>query len=282
MLSIRTYLAHVFFVYSVDWDQTVPSDSPDHVSDIDPANGDKYESAGILVIKVIDTGPGLSPDQQEQMFQEGVQFNPNELQGGQGSGLGLWISREIIQQHGGTIDVMSPGLGKGSTFTMSLPVIIPSISKSHASSCRHSMSHEEIERLSLLPLRVLVVDDSKVNARMLSRLLQNAGMKVSVVYSGEECIEFMSDSCNHDIEMIVMDFIMPIMSGPEAARILRASGHSIPIIGVTGNVLPEDIKCFKEAGANEVLVKPLILSKFLAVCKEVTLSGNNNDRFVSP
>jgi CheY-like chemotaxis protein len=246
----------------------------------DPSTGDEYYHAGNVTIKVIDTGPGLSTQQQEQMFQEGVQFNPNELQGGQGSGLGLWISREIIQQHGGSISVMSEGLGKGSTFTITLPVLLPSFSKSRRQcpSTRITRSHREVEEGSMmlhLPLRVLVVDDAKSNAKILSRLLENAGMQVTMAFDGKECIKKVKECSegSNPFELIVMDYVMPIMSGPEATCVLRSLGYLFPIIGLTGNVQPEDIKCFMDAGANIVLPKPLNWTNLLAACKELALEG---------
>ena len=74
--------------------------------------------AGTVRIAVKDSGAGLSPQQLEQICAEGVQFNANELQAGQGSGLGLFISKGIVEQHGGKLTVTSEGLGKGVTFTV--------------------------------------------------------------------------------------------------------------------------------------------------------------------
>lgn len=265
----------------MNWDKQSKDYSSGILLQYDPVSGDEYTPSGMVTIKVTDTGPGLSPEQLENMFQEGVQFNPNELQRGQGSGLGLWISREIIQQHGGTITVTSEGLGKGSTFIVSIPVLLPTVTKSSrfSTSSRVTASHEIQGPHSLqLPIRVLVVDDSKLNAKMLSRLLQTAGMRVTMVYSGQECITVMSDPqlIEQPFDLIVMDFIMPEMSGPDTSRALRASGHKLPIIGVTGNVLPDDIQCFMAAGANAVFPKPIILSTFLEACKDLVLNSSQD------
>lgn len=129
-------------------------------------------------IRVTDSGPGLSPDQQERMFQEGVQFNANELQAGEGSGLGLWISREIVKQHNGVIGVKSEGLGKGATFSITIPVLRPLVSIRMSTSRRflYRAENEGIREegdidgpMVELPTRVLVVDDAISSVKILSR-----------------------------------------------------------------------------------------------------------------
>mmetsp|Transcript_14008 Transcript_14008/g.23205 ORF Transcript_14008/g.23205 Transcript_14008/m.23205 type:complete len:907 (+) Transcript_14008:70-2790(+) len=269
---------------SVAWDKLAGS-SDDLEPRYDPSTGDEYNPAGIVTIRVTDTGPGLSAEQQEKMFQEGVQFNPNELQGGGGSGLGLWISREIIQQHGGTIGVSSEGLGKGSTFIISLPVLLPSTTKSRRynsvrnsvrTSVRNSRSCQEIDVMNLqLTLRVLVVDDAKSNAKILSRLLESAGMKVTIASNGEEGVKKVKECAqgDHAFDMVVMDYVMPVMNGPDATRVLRAAGYMLPIIGLTGNVQTEDIQCFMAAGANMVFPKPLNWCTLLEACRELALTA---------
>ena len=81
-----------------------------------------YDRSGSIQIEVTDTGIGMSPDQVSRLFQAGIQFNVNELQSGQGSGLGLYISKGIVEQHGGTMEVSSGGIGHGNTFTCTLPL----------------------------------------------------------------------------------------------------------------------------------------------------------------
>lgn len=270
--------------FVVEWDKLAGA-SDDLEPRYDPATHDEYNPAGIVTIKVTDTGPGLTPEQQEKMFQEGVQFNANELQGGGGSGLGLWISREIIQQHDGTIGVSSEGLGKGSTFTISLPVLLPcetrsrgygSIMSSVRNSTRNSRSCQEIDVMSLeLSLRVLVVDDAKSNAKILARLLETAGMKVTIACNGEEGVKKVKEVApgEQGFDMVVMDYVMPVMNGPDATRVLRAAGYMLPIIGLTGNVQSEDIECFMAAGANMVFPKPLNWCTLLEACKQLSITA---------
>jgi CheY-like chemotaxis protein len=266
---------------------------------------------------VKDSGPGLSPEQQEALFHQGVQFNPNQLQAGQGSGLGLWISKEIVSLHHGTILVTSEGLGCGSTFKVTLPVVL----RENLASCLgsptalilscasgeqsllgcedfgegegksgdlHYPSQDDsggepyLSPVSALPLNsnppkpepqpeqepksrarhVLVVDDAPSNRKLVCRLLRSKGFVCHEAENGAECVEKVM-SREHPYELILMDFEMPVMNGPSAARRLRENRCDLLIIGVTGNVLPEDQSYFLEQGANVVLRKPLNVSDLL-------------------
>jgi CheY-like chemotaxis protein len=255
---------------------------------------------GTVIITVKDSGPGLSPEQQQALFHQGVQFNPNELQAGQGSGLGLWISKEIVSLHHGTILVTSDGLGTGSVFKVTLPVVLreslgsclgtlTALPLSCASGEQKSLlgdslfpipepgprpesppkqepesppeSQREPERESR-PRHVLVVDDAASNRKLVCRLLRSKGFVCHEAENGAECVEKVM-SREHPYDLILMDFEMPVMNGPSAARRLRENRCDLLIVGVTGNVLPEDQSYFLEHGANVVLRKPLIVSDLL-------------------
>mmetsp|Transcript_15709 Transcript_15709/g.26187 ORF Transcript_15709/g.26187 Transcript_15709/m.26187 type:complete len:916 (+) Transcript_15709:167-2914(+) len=254
--------------------------SDDNSSRMDLDSGEEYRSAGNVTISVRDSGPGLSEAQQKSLFQEGVQFNPNDLQAGQGSGLGLWISREIMSQHGGAISVESEGLGKGSTFTVTVPVLLPAASVRAVRSSSgqfllraNSLSQDQSgDAASDTPSRVLVVDDAITSVKILTRLLKNAGMEVTSAYNGSECLDKVNQ-CSPDtpFDLIIMDFEMPVMNGPDATKTLREAGHTLPIIGVTGNVLPEDKRHFIACGADWVLPKPLSIPALLSAYASVVL-----------
>lgn len=208
------------------------------------------------------------------MFQQGVQFNPNELQGGQGSGLGLWISREIVTLHRGTITAKSSGLGKGSKFEIVLPAIIvenPDDVISSSTLIRYinvtQYVSEAVQSANSPPTdtrerHVLVVDDAKSNRRLVCHLLKSKGFICHEAENGSECVEMvLSKKVVYDF--ILMDSDMPVLDGPSAARQLRANKCDITIIGVTGNILPEDQEYFLEQGANLVLPKPVKIEELL-------------------
>jgi signal transduction histidine kinase/CheY-like chemotaxis protein len=251
--------------------------------------------AGCISVTVTDNGVGLSGDQLGHLFGEGVQFNPNELQAGQGSGLGLYISRGLAVQHGGTLTAASAGLGQGCTFTLQLPMhrrplpttaelALRSQGPTHTASRLRgdlmvgfqgfrsppmrsetkSPTSESTNRRHSDSHRVLVVDDAVSNRKMLVRLLKSRGYACEQAENGQQAVDMYRDFCerNVQVETVVMDYEMPVMNGPTATRALRELGCDALIVGVTGNLLPEDVRFFKEHGADAVLGKPLDIRAF--------------------
>jgi len=173
-----------------------------------------YPRSGSVCIRVQDTGVGISSDQLKLLFQEWVQFDANKLQKGGGSGLGLCITKGIIEQHGGTITAESSGLGKGSTFIMELPLyefpLEDTVKAQKAPSNRQEDETTRIEdsadctlsstattsdHLALAAVqqpmqhRILVVEDVIANRKLLVRRLERAGHKCGVASNGQEAID---------------------------------------------------------------------------------------------
>jgi CheY-like chemotaxis protein len=244
---------------------------------------------------VTDNGVGLSAAQLAHLFGEGVQFNPNRLQAGQGSGLGLYISRGLAVQHGGTLTATSTGLGQGCAFLLQLPLYrrtLPTAvqlalrrqepthagsrvsfsppDQEHGNGCpaphseTKSLSSDSANRRYSNCHRVLVVDDAISNRKMLVRLLKSRGYACEQAENGQQALDMYRDFCeqNVQVETVVMDYEMPVMNGPTATRALRELGCDALIVGVTGNLLPEDVRFFKEHGADAVLGKPLDIRAF--------------------
>jgi CheY-like chemotaxis protein len=230
------------------------------------------QMTGKLVVSVTDTGAGISPQNQNRLFKEIVQFNPEKLQSGGGSGLGLWISGGIINLHDGEISVYSEGEGKGSSFTLELPMVRtpprppPSTMRSNNSNIAFLGSSAKSRSLPTLPktplesvsrsspspppiavipsptYTLLVVDDSRLNRKMLLKCLRADGHTCSEAADGLEAIAMVKDKIDHanggndkPFDAILMDFIMPNMDGPTATQEIRAMGYKAPIFGVTGN-----------------------------------------------
>lgn len=240
------------------------------------------ERDGSILISCEDTGIGLSKEQLQQLFIEGVQFDAKKNQNGGGSGFGLAIALGIIEQHGGTITTNSQGQGTGTTFIVELPMyractkgrLVKSVT------CPVDSNTDELEEKAP-PLetavppakapvpqkrRVLVVDDSRPNRKMLVRLLERSGHTCVSAENGSEAVKTMRQdieaaSTNVDhvaIDTILMDYEMPVMNGPKACRQIREMGcEDVLIFGVTGNVLDEDIEFFKSQGADTVMAKPV-------------------------
>jgi len=226
------------------------------------------DQSGWIQIEVTDTGPGMTEEQLATVFESGVQFNANKNQKGGGSGLGLFIAKGIVDQHNGTLIVTSDGLGKGSSFVCKLPVFCkPKLQKMDNVSL--SVRDESIsERVCSTWLddhndaehcyRILVVDDAPMNRKLLTRLLIKRGHHVDMAEDGLQAYEMvvaqMKEGKRYDT--ILMDYQMPVMDGPTATHRIRAEGCDSFIVGITGNVLPQDIDHFKMCGADGVLGKP--------------------------
>jgi CheY-like chemotaxis protein len=239
---------------------------------------------GSIVVSVKDSGAGLTARQLQEICAEGVQFNANELQAGQGSGLGLFISKGIVEQHGGRLFVESEGLGKGVTFSVELPVyreperrssmcmsppssmrkLQPAPTKLCLDSEQFDGSQDHTGHAGYLPKRMLVVDDSSFNRKMLVRLLASKGYTCEQAEDGAAALKKYRDATERDEppDAILMDFEMPVMNGPTATARLREMGCTCLIVGVTGNVLPDEQQYFRDCGADHVLPKPLVIEDF--------------------
>ena len=235
-----------------------------------------FYPSGSMELSVVDSGAGMTQSQMSALFHDGVQFNVNTLQVGQGSGLGLFITKGIVERHGGHLAVASEGLGKGSTFTITLPLhhrpkTVPARHSIQTTSVTH-VSHDASQKEEPSATRehstekrfhnILVVDDCAVNRKLLKRILTKAGHSCDDAEDGRVAVEKVqaamlesgNSACCYDT--ILLDFEMPIMNGPTAAEEMRKLGCTSLIVGLTGNLMREDIDFFMEKGANEVLPKP--------------------------
>ena len=264
------------------------------------------DDPGLLQLKVTDTGAGMSNEQLGELFNEGVQFNVNKLQAGQGSGLGLYIARGIVEQHGGTLTAASDGLGQGTTFTVTVPLYriletapeprsVPfgndDINTSSTTRSDHS-GHHNLVHADTPPtneegekLRILVVDDALTNRKLLMRLLHNRGHDCDGAKDGVEAVKMVvaameesrssstTGSSSKMYDSILLDYEMPEMDGPTAARKIRELGCDAFIVGITGNVLPEDVTYFQNSGANCVMPKPINMESLEGIWDEFGITG---------
>merc|ERR1711939_484164 len=130
-----------------------------------------------------------------------------------------------------------------------------------------------VEKVPNVSKNVLVVDDAPSTRKILSRLLRNNGHTCHEADNGAKALSaYIFCDAKAPFDVILMDYEMPVMNGPTATRILRSLGYTNPIIGITGNVLPEDVSFFKSNGANEVLAKPLKVHELEAVWGNVEVS----------
>jgi CheY-like chemotaxis protein len=269
-------------------------------------NGGDGEVVNVIMM-IKDEGPGISEENQTLLFNSFVQIRPGTLQNGQGSGLGLMFCKEIVHLHGGNISVHSI-LGQGSTFQWTIPFSVAAFC-----SCDQRLSlpnvaapcsrDETMNGISLpqlfkpsesivsignsfatLPdtptradnlsdLKVLIVDDSDMNRKMLMRLLQAKGLTADVREDGQKAF----DTIREDLEafkLVFMDNLMPNMNGMDATRAIRNAGYRYLIVAVTGNVMEDDVAKFLEAGVDIVISKPMRMISLDLLLKHINLYGS--------
>lgn len=227
-----------------------------------PENGTVWISAGTeqnnAVISVWDNGIGISPDLLGRLFTPFIQADHSLARSGNnGLGLGLSIVKAIVELHGGTVTVSSPGLGKGALFTMKLPVSEKSGDKPE-SPARKSFSRA---------LRVLVIEDNRDLSNLLCSFLEILGHQVATAYSGTEGVK-QARGIKPDI--VFCDIGLPGMNGYEVAKLIRADGalRDIFLVALTGYAGKSDMELGKKSGFDRHLTKPVDTDMIHKILKE--------------
>ncbi len=203
-----------------------------------------------LLVEVEDTGPGISPDEQEKLFRHFEQTKTGQ-QMGTGTGLGLAISQEFIRLMGGAITVNSE-VGKGSVFLIHLP-----LKEGEAQAVQAKDKPRQVLRLQpgQATCRVLIADDVEDNRQLLAELLGPVGFEIRLATNGAEAVHEFGEWRPH---LILMDFRMPVMDGHEAIRRIRAmaGGKDSKIIAVTASAMDENRQELIAIGADDFISKP--------------------------
>ena len=224
--------------------------------------------ANTLRIAVEDTGPGLGAKECVSIFLAFHRLDNVNTSDEEGTGLGLFISRDIVQSLGGKLLVDSQK-GRGSCFFILLPLRLPEKQVSAESGIYSDfdvspqvsgLSFPDPEAPRLAGLRLLLAEDYHSLRHCLQEILESHGATVFAAASGEEALALMAI---HPIEMVLMDMTMPGMGGLETSRRIRQDHrpdhryNQLPIIGMTGDVFLESDRAFLEAGINFLLIKPV-------------------------
>lgn len=231
-----------------------------------------------MVFSLSDTGIGMRTDEVDKVFQRFEQANVATYVTYGGSGLGLFISKELTERMGGEIGVQSTP-GKGSTFVF------------YIKTRRANLEPKEIPlrlRRPSLPasrpsqIRALLVEDNVINQKVLRHHLQREDCAVQVANHGLEALEMMCAPEAH-FDVVLMDMQMPVMDGLTATREIRnlerdgtLQGRT-PIIAVTANVRQEQIECAVAAGADHVVKKPFMAKKLVGLMREMLSRGKQAD-----
>ena len=218
----------------------------------------------VIEFKIVDTGIGMSEEfVKKELFKPFTQEKTDEARTEyKGTGLGMAIVKELVEKMGGTIQAESE-LGKGSTFTVVIPFEIDQTPE------QDILSEEpgQVTTDAVKGARILLVEDNELNMEIVEFMLKDSGAVVLKAWNGKEAIEIFEKSEPGEINMIMMDIMMPVMGGLEATRKIRTLNRpdaaTIPIVAMTANAFSDDVRRSREAGMNEHLSKPLEMEKII-------------------
>jgi signal transduction histidine kinase/HAMP domain-containing protein/ActR/RegA family two-component response regulator len=230
----------------------------------------KERGDGFLSFAIQDTGIGVPMEKQKLIFEAFQQADGTTSRKYGGTGLGLTISREIARLLGGSIDVVSAP-NQGSTFTLTLPV---SYAGADAVTREEALLHEMAPETNVGPLprnaafggvKVLLVDDDVRNLFAIEAVLQARGIAVLHADNGKSAIELLQQ--HDDIDLVLMDTMMPEMDGLAATRAIRdiVQYRSLPIVSLTAKAMKGDREKALQAGASDYVTKPVDPERLLAV-----------------
>ena len=207
-----------------------------------------------IQFKCKDTGIGMSESFQKKIYEPFAQEKVGARTVYGGPGLGMPITKSLVEKMGGTISFESEQ-DVGTTFDIEIPFQID-----HNKQCEEHKK-KEVKETSIKGVNVLLAEDNELNMEIAEFVLESAGAKVIKAFNGKEALEIFKASEQGEIDVILMDVMMPVMDGLEATRYIRRSNkenaRDIPIIAMTANAFTEDRRRVLEAGMNEHLAKPL-------------------------
>ena len=208
-----------------------------------------------------DTGIGMTKDFQKRLFEPFAQEHTGSRTKFSGTGLGMPITKKLIEKMGGTITFESKK-GEGTTFVIRIPFKIDQ-------DADRREEQETISEKSIKDLKILLVEDNELNMEIAEFVIQNEGASVTKAWNGQEAVEIFGKSEPGEFDVILMDIMMPVMNGYEATKMIRSldreDAKKIPIIAMTANAFTEDRIRAKEAGMNEHVAKPVDVELLMKV-----------------
>ena len=212
-----------------------------------------------------DTGIGMTEAFQKRIFEPFAQEHAGSRTKFAGTGLGMPITKKLVEKMGGTISFESKE-GTGTTFVIRIPFRIDTDRKDRTET-------EEKTETSIQGLHVLLTEDNELNMEIAEFVLQNEGTVVTKAWNGQEAVDIFRKSSPGEFDVILMDIMMPVMNGYEAAKMIRSLDREdakvIPIIAMTANAFIEDRMRAKEAGMDEHIAKPVDRKLLVKVINEL-------------
>ncbi len=226
---------------------------------------------------VSDNGMGMSADFKDTIFDAFTRAESSLTNKIQGTGLGMAITRNLVEAMGGTIDVESE-LGQGSCFEVFMDL---KIAEDRTVALAAQEETDEQDGNILQGMRFLCAEDNGLNAEILTELLKIEGAECTICENGEEILKVFEQSAPGDYDMILMDVQMPVMNGYEAAKAIRRSSHErakkIPIIAMTANAFSEDIQHSLAAGMNAHVSKPVEMKVLEKTIRNIKSGGGGTE-----
>lgn len=217
-----------------------------------------------FVFRIRDNGIGMSEEFQKTIFEAFTRERTSTVSGTQGTGLGMAISKNLVEMMGGSISVESKE-GKGSEFIVRIPCRI--------GESDNTVVEAESAEADFTGKRILLAEDNEMNQLIAVEILKSAGFAIDIASNGVEAVEKMEQAPAGTYDVILMDIQMPVMDGYEAAKRIRAMEDQkkaeIPIIAVTANAFEEDRKIALEAGMNGHLAKPYDIDAIMKTLSEL-------------
>ena len=226
---------------------------------------------------VRDNGMGMSADFKDTIFDAFTRAESSMTNKIQGTGLGMAITKNLVEAMGGTIDVESE-LGQGSCFEVLIDL---RIAEDRFVSSAEQAEKDEPAGNVLKGMRFLCAEDNELNAEILMELLKIEGAECTICENGKRVLEAFEQSAPGDYDMILMDVQMPVMNGYEATKAIRRSSHelakTIPIIAMTANAFSEDIQHSLAAGMNAHVSKPIEMKVLEKTIRSIKSGGGHRN-----
>ena len=226
---------------------------------------------------VSDNGMGMSADFKDTIFDAFTRAESSMTNKIQGTGLGMAITKNLVEAMGGTIDVESE-LGQGSCFEILIDL---RIAEDRFVSSAEQAEKDEPAGNVLKGMRFLCAEDNELNAEILMELLKIEGAECTICENGKRVLEAFEQSAPGDYDMILMDVQMPVMNGYEATKAIRRSSHelakTIPIIAMTANAFSEDIQHSLAAGMNAHVSKPVEMKVLEKTIRSIKSGGGHRN-----
>ena len=226
---------------------------------------------------VSDNGMGMSADFKDTIFDAFTRAESSLTNKIQGTGLGMAITKNLVEAMGGTIDVESE-LGQGSCFEVLMDL---KIAEDRTVALAAQEETDEQDGNILQGMKFLCAEDNELNAEILTELLKIEGAECTICENGEEILKAFEQSAPGDYDMILMDVQMPVMNGYEATKAIRRSSHelakTIPIIAMTANAFSEDIQHSLAAGMNAHVSKPVEMKVLEKTIRSIKSGGGGTE-----